>query len=119
MEAGTDKGMGEITRWRPGSRRRGMGILGAGGGFGRFIASAIGEIEGAYVAAISGSNPERLQRTAELMDVAAAYLSVDELIADPHVDVVVVCTPPGYHAAHGIAAARAGKAVFMEKPVAT
>lgn len=40
-----------------------------------------------------------------------------DLVQDPAVDVVCVCTPSGLHADGAIAAARAGKHVFCEKPL--
>jgi predicted dehydrogenase len=40
------------------------------------------------------------------------------MLADPEVDVVCICTPSGQHAAQAIAAARAGKHVLVEKPMA-
>lgn len=40
----------------------------------------------------------------------------DEILADPSVKAVVLATPHGQHAAQVIAAARAGKHVFVEKP---
>jgi len=42
----------------------------------------------------------------------------DEVLGDARVDVVDVCTPSHLHAEHGIAAARAGKHVLVEKPMA-
>jgi predicted dehydrogenase len=39
-------------------------------------------------------------------------------LAHPGIDVVCICTPSGEHAAHTIAAARAGKHVLVEKPMA-
>jgi predicted dehydrogenase len=43
---------------------------------------------------------------------------VDELLADPNVDIVSICTPNHLHVAEGIKAARAGKHILMEKPIA-
>jgi UDP-N-acetyl-2-amino-2-deoxyglucuronate dehydrogenase len=43
----------------------------------------------------------------------------DELLSDPKVDVVCICTPSGQHSAQTIAAAGAGKHVLVEKPIAT
>src|SRR6476659_3396508 len=43
--------------------------------------------------------------------------SLDEALADPGVGAVMICTPPRTHAAIIERAARAGKAVFCEKPV--
>ncbi|MGH3763454.1 Gfo/Idh/MocA family protein, partial [Actinophytocola sp.] len=45
--------------------------------------------------------------------------SADELVADPEVDAVVVATPDDLHASIAVAAARAGKAVLVEKPLTT
>jgi len=42
-----------------------------------------------------------------------------ELLDNPQVDVVCICTPSGQHAQQAIAAARAGKHVLVEKPMAT
>jgi len=48
----------------------------------------------------------------------AAHATVDALCADPGVDAIYVATPHPLHAAHAIAAARAGKHVLVEKPMA-
>jgi predicted dehydrogenase len=45
-------------------------------------------------------------------------LSLDDLLARPDVDVVCIATPSGQHAAQAMAAARAGKHVLVEKPMA-
>lgn len=51
---------------------------------------------------------------------ARASTSLEELLADPDVDVVAVCSPPQFHAQQVIAAMEAGKkAVLCEKPLAT
>jgi 1,5-anhydro-D-fructose reductase (1,5-anhydro-D-mannitol-forming) len=46
------------------------------------------------------------------------YDDADKLVADPEVDAVYVATPPGSHAEHALRAARAGKPVYVEKPMA-
>lgn len=48
-----------------------------------------------------------------------AYASVDELLADPTIDAVSVCTSNVTHAEITIAALKAGKHVLCEKPMAT
>lgn len=45
--------------------------------------------------------------------------SLEDLLADPEVDVVAICSPPQFHAAQVTAAMNAGKAVLCEKPFAT
>jgi len=47
-----------------------------------------------------------------------AHATVDALCGDPAVDAIYVATPHPLHAAHAIAAARAGKHVLVEKPMA-
>ena len=48
----------------------------------------------------------------------ALYDSVEELVADPRVDALSICTPHTRHAADAIAAAKAGKHLLVEKPIA-
>jgi predicted dehydrogenase len=48
----------------------------------------------------------------------AAYEDWQELINDPKIDVVDICLPPAMHAEVAIAALKAGKHVFCEKPIA-
>lgn len=51
---------------------------------------------------------------------ARATTSVDDLLEDESVDVIVVCSPPEFHAEQVVAACRAGKrAVLCEKPFTT
>lgn len=47
-----------------------------------------------------------------------AFASLEEMLALPGIDAVSVCTPSGLHPEHGILAARAGKHVITEKPMA-
>lgn len=47
---------------------------------------------------------------------ASAFATLDAML--PHVDVVDICTPPGLHLEQTLAAARAGKHVVCEKPIA-
>jgi len=42
-----------------------------------------------------------------------------ELLSNPQVDVICICTPSGQHAQQSIAAAQAGKHILVEKPMAT
>ena len=45
------------------------------------------------------------------------YSDLKHFLADPDLDIVSVCTPSGAHLEPGVAAARAGKHVIMEKPL--
>ena len=48
----------------------------------------------------------------------AGYASFDDLLADPKIDLVDICLPPSLHADAAVAALKAGKHVFCEKPIA-
>lgn len=56
----------------------------------------------------------------EQVDLAgvSVYSTVDELLADESIDLVDICLPPDMHADVTVAAAKAGKHVFCEKPIA-
>ena len=55
---------------------------------------------------------------AERHGVPRWYDDADALIADPDVDAVYVATPPDSHAEYALRVARAGKPVYVEKPMA-
>lgn len=46
-----------------------------------------------------------------------AVLDVEQLINDPDVEAVVICSPTDQHAGQIMAAAKAGKMIFCEKPI--
>ena len=49
---------------------------------------------------------------------APTYATVDDLCADPRVEVIYIATPHQHHAAHAVLAATRGKHVLVEKPMA-
>jgi predicted dehydrogenase len=65
-----------------------------------------------------GSSPEKARAFAERWKLPRAAASVEELVADPAVDVVYVASPHPLHEAHALAAIAAGKPVLLEKPFA-
>lgn len=90
------------------------GIL--GGGFmgevhGRAIRAARGTIAG-----LASSTPERSAAAAERIGAERA-MTADELLADPSITVVHVCTPNATHAEYASRALAAGKHVICEKPI--
>ena len=72
----------------------------------------------ADVVAIAGSDAERTAARAASLGVERATTHVDELLDDPSIDVVHVCTPNRTHVEIATAAIEAGKHVVVEKPVA-
>ncbi|MDA3799632.1 MAG: Gfo/Idh/MocA family oxidoreductase [Kiritimatiellae bacterium] len=58
-----------------------------------------------------------LSTWAEKWNVAKTTTNFDEIISDPNIDIIDVCTPSSYHAKYTIAALEAGKHVICEKPL--
>lgn len=46
------------------------------------------------------------------------YTDADRLIADPEVNIIYIATPPGSHCDYALRVAAAGKACYVEKPMA-
>jgi predicted dehydrogenase len=96
----------------------GVGMVGYGWAAGAHIA-ALRRIPGVRVAAICSS------RALDATDIARRHegpidvvASLDELLARPDVDVVDICSRSNVHASQAIEAARHGKHVIVEKPIA-
>jgi myo-inositol 2-dehydrogenase/D-chiro-inositol 1-dehydrogenase len=100
------------------SRTVRLGLIGCGR-----IASAVHlrvlmRMRGAELVAVADPDPEALRRAEELSD-ALLYSTPDELIDEARVVSVVICASSAEHARLGIAAAEAGKHLYLEKPLAT
>jgi UDP-N-acetyl-2-amino-2-deoxyglucuronate dehydrogenase len=78
---------------------------------------ALRKIEGLSLSAVCDIVPERARAAGEQEGVPF-FNSYEELLDGTDADVVSVCTPSGLHAAQGALAARAGKHVITEKPMA-
>ena len=89
------------------------------------------KLSGVQVTAICESLPERRkgdwtsikgnfgpQGTQMDLTGVKTYADAEEMYADPNVDLVDICLPPNLHAPTTIAALKAGKHVFCEKPIA-
>ncbi len=71
---------------------------------------------GAKLVAMSHYNPARFGEISKKFNVPC--LTYEDVLAHPEVDVVCICTPSGQHTDQAVAAARAGKHVLVEKPMA-
>ena len=75
------------------------------------------------VVAIGSRTREGAERKARQVGLDPArvrlYDAYEDLLADPRVDALSICTPAERHAAEAVAGARAGKHMVIEKPVAT
>ena len=97
-------------------RELGFGIIGCGM-IANFHATALKEVEGARLIGATDVVEESRNALTEKHG-GRAFASVEELLANSEVDAVCVCTPTGHHSGPSIQAARAGKHVVVEKPMA-
>lgn len=93
----------------------GFGIIGCGM-IANFHVRAVDDMRGAKVVGCFDMYPAAADALAERSG-CRAYHELDQLLADPEVDVVTICTPSGAHLDPAVAAARAGKHVIVEKPL--
>jgi predicted dehydrogenase len=92
-------------------------ILGAGVAAG-FHRRALAEIEAAGAKLVAMGHHDPAKFAAVQAQVGVPCRAVDDILDDPRIDAVCICTPTGQHAAQTIRAARAGKHVLVEKPMA-
>lgn len=99
-------------------RKLKVGAIGIGGIFSAHLGGWTAS-EHADLVAATDINPEVLKKFGKDNDITKLYAKAEELIADPEIDIVDICTPSSYHAPLAIAAMQAGKHVICEKPLAT
>jgi UDP-N-acetyl-2-amino-2-deoxyglucuronate dehydrogenase len=78
---------------------------------------AISKVEGLQLVAVADSERARAEAVGAEQGVPA-FGSLEEMMAAVPSDLVSICTPSGLHPQHGMAAARAGRNVLTEKPMA-
>jgi 1,5-anhydro-D-fructose reductase (1,5-anhydro-D-mannitol-forming) len=100
------------------TRNTGWGLIGASTIAAEHVIGAIRAQSGHRVAAVMSSSAARAGEYAARHGIPAAYGSLAALLADPAVDVVYISTTNELHRDPCIAAARAGKHVLCEKPLA-
>ena len=93
------------------------GIIGCGGIARRRVAPAATEMKLTRFTAVMDVDRQATDEVAESLR-AKAYYTVADLLADSEIRAVYVATPVHVHAEQAIAAARAGKHVLVEKPLA-
>jgi len=95
----------------------GIGIIGTG--FIGQVHARAALLAGAHVVAAVASSPERSLLAGELLSAEKRLLTADELMRDPDIDVVHICTPNSLHVQLAQAAIAHGRHVVCEKPLAT
>ena len=79
---------------------------------------AMNKIKHSKLVAVMRRNGAKAKDYAERHNVDKWYDDADKLIHDPEVNVIYIATPPGSHEEYTLKAAKAGKPVYVEKPMA-
>ena len=103
------------------SRKIQLGHIGTGGQGTGLLHNFLG-VEGAVSVAIADPYKERRERSGGIVKQSQKhepklYNDFRELLADKSIDAVVIATPDHWHVPAGLAAVRAGKDVYIEKPL--
>ena len=93
----------------------GVGLIGYGLGGRAFHAPYVDATPGLSLRAVVSSDPAKVLADGRATRVVT---SVEALLAEPGIDLVIVCSPDALHADHAVAALRAGKHVLVDKPFA-
>lgn len=94
------------------------GFIGCGEVTEKKSGPAFSEVEGSHVEAVMSRSEAKARLYAERHHIRKWYTDAQELIDDPDVNAVYIATPPSSHATFAIMAMRAGKPVYVEKPLA-
>lgn len=94
------------------------GIIGVGAVTEKKSGPAFYKIENSALVAVMRRDGEKVKDFAKRHHVEKYYTDADQLINDPDVDAVYVATPPLSHKEYAIKVLRAGKPVYVEKPMA-
>ncbi len=99
----------ETVRW---------GIIGVGNVTEKKSGPAFYKTEHSELVAVMRRNADKAADYAKRHNVPKWYTEAADLINDPEVDAIYVATPPDSHAHYAIESMRAGKPVYVEKPMA-
>jgi len=97
----------------------GWGLVGTGRIAEERILPGINAFAGNQLVGVVSREQARADQFAKRFGAKHAYTRYEDLLSNPEVDVVAIHTPNLLHADQAVAAARAGKHVFCDKPMAT
>ena len=94
------------------------GIIGCGDVCEKKSGPAFYKIEHSELNAVMRRDAVKVKDFARRHHVQKYYTDVQDIISDPDIDAIYVATPPNTHKEYSIKAMRAGKPVYVEKPMA-
>ena len=95
------------------------GFIGCGEATEKKSGPAFAQIPGSSVAAVMSRSREKAESYARRHGISRWYTDAQQLIDDTEVNAVYIATPPSSHATYAIMAMKAGKPVYVEKPLAS
>lgn len=96
----------------------GWGFIGCGEVTEKKSGPAFNEVPGSHVVAVMSRNAKKAESYAKRHNIKKWYTDPLELINDPEINAIYIATPPSSHATFAIMAMKAGKPVYIEKPLA-
>lgn len=95
------------------------GFIGCGEATEKKSGPAFEQIAGSSVVAVMSRSKEKAEAYARSRGIVRWYTDAQQLIDDTEVNAVYIATPPSSHATYAIMAMKAGKPVYVEKPLAS
>jgi 1,5-anhydro-D-fructose reductase (1,5-anhydro-D-mannitol-forming) len=94
------------------------GIIGAGNVCEKKSGPAFHKVRHSHLTAVMRRNEEKAKDYAFRHNVPKYYSNAEDLIYDREINAIYIATPPSFHEEFTLAALKAGKPVYVEKPVA-
>lgn len=94
------------------------GVIGCGEATETKSGPAFGAVPGSRIVAVMSRNADKARSYATRHNIPHWYNDALRLVQDPDVNAVYIATPPSSHATYAIMAMKAGKPVYVEKPLA-
>lgn len=95
-----------------------LGIIGCGDIVKKKFLNAIKGVDSVKLVAVCDIMEERAKEICELGKAQAFYTDYNEMLESPDIHAVIITTPHPFHADPVISAAKAGKHILVEKPMA-
>lgn len=93
------------------------GFIGCGEVTEKKSGPAFSEVEGSIVEAVMSRNADKARDYAYRHGVKKWYTDAQSIVNDPEVNAIYIATPPSSHVTFAIMAMKAGKPVYVEKPL--
>jgi scyllo-inositol 2-dehydrogenase (NAD+) len=99
------------------SKKVNVGVVGLGRLGSLYTNYCANRLAKANLIAVSDVQEEVAKQVAEEYGAKRYYTDYQEMLADDEIEAIIIVTPTSHHKANAIDAARAGKAIFCEKPL--